>query len=119
MPIKKILALAYDAIILLMNRMHALLSKIKRKEVPLKLYKQYCFATKDQIELSKRDYYLSKFEMHIYDTTATGKFLKSICRNLSLKYMFSPRLTLAMVLFPTQKLRPIVLMKTLPLLVVI
>ena len=36
-----------------------------------------------QIELSKREYYLSKFKMHKHDTTATWKSLNYICRNSS------------------------------------
>ena len=60
-----------DAIILIINRKHALFRKLKRNEVSLEFYKQYCSMTKKQIELSKREYQLLKFEMHKHDKKAT------------------------------------------------
>ena len=39
--------------------------------------------------MSKREYYLSRLEIHKHDTTATGKFLNSICRNSSRKDNFT------------------------------
>ena len=90
MPLKKInKPWLTDAIMLIINRKHALFRKLKRNEVSLEFYKQYCNMTKRQIELSKREYYLSKFEMHKHDTTATWKFLNSICRNSSRKDNFT------------------------------
>ena len=60
-----------DAFMFIINRKHALFRKLKRSDVSLEFYKQYCNMTKKQIGSSKRKYYLSMFEMYKDDTTAT------------------------------------------------